>query len=70
MELYYDGPFQLKFWRHDLNMYHYGIGYHERIVDVHDGSVFSTKEIIERAPCDEDDAIVEYMDWSNLSDSF
>ena len=51
-------------------MYHYGIGYHEWIVDVHDGSVFSTKEIIERAPCDEDDAIVEYMDWSNLSDSF
>ena len=70
MELYYTGPFQLKFWRSDLNIYHYGIGYHEFVIDAHDGSVFSTKEIVENGPRDPDDALIEYMDWSDLSNSF
>ena len=69
MELYYDGPMQLTFWRDDLQVYHYGIGCHEYIIDVHDGALFSTKEILEKVS-EPDDAAMEYSDWKDLSKDF
>lgn len=70
MELYYDGPMQLRFIRPNIYEYHYGIGYHEFIIDVHDGAIFSTKQIIESAYIDPDEAIIEYSDWKDLSKDF
>jgi len=46
-----------------------GIGFHEYILDIHRGEIFSTKEIIDAAAlCDveEDDAIIEWSDWAPL----
>lgn len=70
MELYYDGPMQLMFIRPATNEYHYGIGCHEFIIDVHDGMIFSTKQIIDCANIDPDEAIIEYGDWKDLSKDF
>ena len=70
MEIFYDGPTQLRFWRPDKHVYRYGIACHEYIIDVTDGTLFSTKKIIDCAPCNADNAIIEYGDWKDLSYNF
>lgn len=46
MELYYDNPMQLRFRHPRSGMTINGIGYHEYIIDIYCGEVFSTKEIL------------------------
>lgn len=70
MEIFYDGPTQLRFVRPGQKKYSYGIACHEYIIDVSDGTLFSTKKIIDCAPCTEDNAIIEYGDWKDLSYNF
>ena len=70
MEYYYTGLTQLRFWHPILQRYRFGIAFHEYVIDVHDGAVFLTKEIVERAACDEDDVFCEYAGWKDLSKDF
>lgn len=67
---FYSVPFQVRYWRPTTNAYSYGIAYREHIVDVKDGATFFTFVVISRAPCSEDDAIIEYGDWKDLSKDF
>lgn len=66
----YTSPFQVRYWRPDINSYSYGIAFKEHIVDVKDGAVFSIHCIFCNAPRPEDDAIIEYCDWKDLSKDF
>ena len=69
MELYYDGPMQLRFRHPRIGSMVNGIGYHEYIINIYSGEVFSTKEILEAAALediDEDDAVKEWSDWAPL----
>jgi len=71
MTLFYPTPIQLKYWNSSSNIYCYGIGFRTNIIDICNGDVFSTKEIIEGSPFVEDDnAIIEYGDWKDLSYNF
>lgn len=69
MELYYDQPMQLRFRHPRVGSMINGIGFHEYILDIHRGEIFSTKEIIDAAALydvEEDDAIIEWSDWAPL----
>ena len=68
--IFYTSPFQVRYWRPDINSYSYGIAFKEHVVDVKDGTVFSIYYVIDCAPCSEDDAIIEYCDWKDLSKDF
>lgn len=68
--LFYTAPFQVRYWRPDKNSYSYGIVFKEHIVDVKDGMVFSTYYVIDHALCSEDEAIIEYCNWKDLSEDF
>ena len=69
MTLFYPTPTQLKYWNSSSNIYCCGIGFRTNIIDICNGEVFSTKEIIEGSPF-EDDAILEYGDWKDLTPNF
>jgi len=69
MELYYDGPMQLRFRNPRTGGTVNGIGFHEYIIDIWRGTPYTTKEILDAAAqcgIDEDDAIVEWSDWAHL----
>ena len=69
MEYYYDAPFQVYYLRPDNYHYSFGIAFHEWVVDIKDGTPFSTKEILEKIPCEEEEyAIIERMEWLNIAD--
>ena len=65
MEFYYEVPFQVRYWRPGVGQ-GYGIAFHEFVIDIYDGQVFSTKEIL-ASPLDPDDAIVERCEWAPLT---
>lgn len=69
MELYYDGPMQLRFRHPRVGSMVNGIGFHDYIVNIHNGEAFSTKEILDAAAScgvEDDVAIVEWSDWAPL----
>ena len=73
MNLFYETPFQVRYWRPDRLAYSYGIVFQEHIVDVGDGAYFSIEFVLSMARAhnhDEDDAIIEYCDWKDLSKDF
>jgi len=65
MELYYDWPLQVRYIRTD-GIKRLGIAFHEFVIDIDDGRIFRTKDIIKFAQCDPDDAIIEWSDWKPL----
>lgn len=73
MNLFYEVPFQVRYWRPDINSYSYGIAFQEHIVDVADGAYFSVEFVLSMARTynyEDDDAIIEYCDWKDLSKDF
>lgn len=71
MEIYYNGPMQLRFIRPGARVYSYGIGYHEYIIDVSNGDIFFTKDIYASTQLEDKElAIIEYGDWKDLSKDF
>ena len=69
MENYYTWPFQVHYLRPDTGKESYGIAYHDFVTDIIDGTPFSIKQIMTCAPS-EDEAIVEYGEWYDLSSAF
>lgn len=73
MNLFYEVPFQVRYWRPDKSEYSYGIVFQEHVVDVRDGAYFSIEFVLSMARTynyEEDDAIIEYCDWKDLSKDF
>ena len=71
MELWYEAPYQVRFWWQGA--YQQGIVFHEYIVGAKDGVFYPTKMILEKAKesgVSEDDAVIEYGDWRDLSSEF
>ena len=64
MEFYYSVPFQVRFFC--KNEYHTGLAFHEYIIDLENGTIHTTREIVESAQAlgiDQDYAIVERVGW-------
>lgn len=68
MEYWYDWPMQVKYWRN--KSYSEGIVYHDSIVDLMDGAPSKLGDILYMAKLQgisEDDAVVEWADWADLT---
>ena len=64
MEFYYSVPFQVRFFY--KNEYRTGLAFHEYIIDLGNGTIHTTREIVESAQAlgiDQDYVIVERVGW-------
>ena len=68
MEYWYDWPLQTRFYW--AGAYHIGIIYQNFIIDLHDGTPYQINEVIYQASLngvDEEDAIIEWGLWKDIS---
>ena len=68
MEYWYDWPMQVKYWRN--GHYSEGIVYHNYIVDLIDGAPLKLVDVLYVAnlrDISDDDAIIEWADWADLT---